>query len=331
MDRTCRRRSSWPIALVLLLAVAPGLGAQGIEESLRQLGEKNARLYAQPVVSGLGAAMNAGWFHTADTPGFLGVDVGVQVMGAGVPEGDETFAPILPASVTYQGETFDSPYRFAGDRELTPTAVGSGEPVVLEPDGDFRDALEQPGGDGPSDYTFSFPDGFDLPAVPVATLQGTLGLGRRTEVTLRWVPSIEIDRDIGSVRAFGVGAKHALDQWFTDPLPVGIAVAGGIQTFDVGDYASAEARHLSLVLSKDLASLTLFTAGTLEASSVDVEYTVENPKLPDDAQEIAFTADGANGGHLTAGLALDLYVVRFGASYSVSDYSVLSAGLGATF
>jgi hypothetical protein len=176
-----------------------------------------------------------------------------------------------------------------------------------------------------------FPRGYDRRAGPAAALQGTLGLGRETEMTLRWVPSIEFDEEVGSISSFGVGAKHALDQWFTRPLPVGIAVAAGVQTFDVGDYATADASHVSLIVSKDLASLTLFTAGTLEQSSVEVEYTVENPRLPENQETISFTEDGANGAHLTAGLTLDVYVVRLGATYSVSDYSVLSAGLGVTF
>lgn len=329
MDRTFRRISSL-LALAVLCLPATELSAQGIGESLRELGEQNARLYAQPVVSGLGAAMNVGWFHTAAASGFLEVDVGVQVMGAGVPEADETFAPVLPESFTHDGETYTSPYRIRDGRERTPTAVGEIAPVVVEPDGRFRDDLEESGED-PSDYTFTFPEGFDLPAVPAAALQGTVGLGRQTEMTLRWVPSIEFDEEVGSVSSFGVGAKHALDQWFTRPLPVGIAVAAGVQTFDVGDYATADASHVSMIVSKDLASLTLFTAGTLEQSSVEVEYTVENPRLPENQETISFTEDGANGAHLTAGLTLDVYVVRLGATYSVSDYSVLSAGLGVTF
>lgn len=330
MYRTFRRISTW-LALAFLCIPATALSAQGIGESLRELGEQNARLYARPVVSGLGAAMNVGWFHTAAASGFLEVDVGVQVMGAGVPGADETFAPILPESFTHEGTTYPSPYRIRDGRERTPTAVGDGTPVVVEPAGDFREALEASPDDDPSDFAFTFPEGFDLPAVPAAALQGALGLGRETEITLRWVPSIEFDEEVGSVSSFGVGAKHALDQWFTRPLPVGIAVAAGVQTFDVGDYATADASHISLIVSKDLASLTLFTAGTLEQSSVEVEYTVENPRLPENQETISFTEDGANGSHLTAGLTLDVYVVRLGATYSVSDYSVLSAGLGVTF
>ena len=99
----------------------------------------------------------------------------------------------------------------------------------------------------------------------------------------------------------------------------------------MGDYLEADSRHATLVVSRSLSSLTLFVSGTAEATDYEVTYTLENPQLPDAGTTVSFEDEGANTAGLTAGLSLELLFVRLDASYSVSDYDVLRAGLGVGF
>jgi hypothetical protein len=49
----------------------------------------------------------------------------------------------------------------------------------------------------------------DLPAVPFAIGQGTVGLPFGTELTLRLIPSMTPEDEIGAVSALGWGLKHS--------------------------------------------------------------------------------------------------------------------------
>lgn len=325
------------LLLALLLAsvalvVARPAKAQGVEERIRELGADNGRLYLRPVTTGLGAGMNSAWFESAGTLDFLHVNFSVRAMGTIVPDESDSFQPVLPASVTVDelgGLTFQDPYG-TGEGLVTPTASGQGPGISVEPRGAFRDSLVANGLD-PSEFALPFPRGLDIPAVPLAVLQGSLGLAAGTEITLRLVPSIEIDQDLGTLQSFGFGVRHNVSQWLTGAFPLDLAVAGGIQSFDAGDYLSADSRYAALVASKRLAALTLFASGALEDSDVDVSYTLENPRLPGSGTTIAFSDEGQNSSRFTTGFNFDLLVLQAGASYTFSGYDVATAHLGLSF
>lgn len=319
------------LASVALVAPRPAQ-AQGVEEGIRELGVDNARLYLRPVTTGLGAGMNSAWFESAGPLEFPHVNLSVRAMGTIVPDESDSFQPVLPASVTVDelgGQTFQDPYG-TGDGLVTPTASGQGPGISVEPRGAFRDSLVANGLD-PSAFALAFPQGFDIPAVPLAVLQGSLGLAAGTEVTLRLVPSLEFDQDIGSLQSFGFGVKHNVSQWLAGGFPLDLAVAGGIQSFDAGDYLSADSRYAALVASKDLAALTLFASGVVEESDVDVSYTLENSQLPGSGTAISFSDEGENSSRLTAGFNFDLLFLQAGASYTYSSYDVATAHLGLSF
>lgn len=323
----------------LLLATPAAVRGQSVEDQIRLLASENAQLYTGPVVTGIGAGMNSGWFHTASPKGLFHVDVGIKVMGALVPESDDSFQPVLPdqisADVDGDGtdETFQDPYG-TGAGLSTPTAVGPGAGITVQPQGTYEQALIA-AGENPADFALPFPKGFDIPAVPMAVLQANVGLVLGTDVSVRYIPAIEVNSDVGTVEAFGLGGKHSISQWFPGSFPVDVAVAGGYQTFDVGDYLSAETRQASVIVSKDLAVLTVFGAAGLEKSEIDVTYDVQNagdlPALPSNNTTVSFTQDSGTSERFTAGFNLDLLFLQLNASYSASDYDVVTASAGLTF
>lgn len=327
------------LLLLMLVAcaaatLAPGAAAQEgkIEDEIRSLGADNGRLYVRPITSGLGAGLAGGWVRSGTSLGPLGLQIGVRGVGAFVPAEDDTFRPVLPDEVTVDaldGRTFPQPYG-SGEGLETPTAAGRGTGAVVQPDGEFRDALLE-AGLTPSDFAFRFPRGFDFPAVPVGALQVDLGVVPGVDVSGRFVPEVEIDSDVGPVRSIGGGVKLSVTDWAPGPTPVDVAVAGGIQTVEVGDYLTTDARHVSLVASGDLSALTIFVSGGLEEAESEVEYTVENEVLPENGTTVAFEDEGANSARLTTGFNLDLLFLQLSADYSVGEYETVSAGVGVQF
>lgn len=326
------RASRGTVLAAALLAVLPASsGAQGIEESLRSLGAENARLYGHPVVSGMGAALNSGFWHTARVHRPLGFDFGVRAMGAWIPRSADTFVPVLPASVEFSGQTYADPYGPAPGVPLaSPTALGDGEGIVLQPRGAFRDALLE-AGENPRGYEIALPRGFDFPAMPMAVAQLGLGVGYGTEAIVRFLPDIHLHDDVGSVGLFGFGVKHSVDRWLPGPSPFHLAISAGWQRLTVGEYLEARARQVSLVASRDVAFLTVYAAGMLEATTVDVEYTVEGtagiPGLPAEGETVAFSDEADNSARFTLGTTFNFFALRLNADYSFSEYDVLTVHL----
>jgi hypothetical protein len=315
------------LALALLLPVA--VSAQSIEEELELLGEDNGPLYTRPVSTGIGAGLNSGWFRSARARDPLRFEVSVRAVGTLVPDGEDSFQPILPDEVTVAelgGQTFRDPYG-SGEGLTTPTATGEGDGIVVAPAGEFREALLLAGED-PAAFALEFPEGFDIPAVPVGVIQANLGVLPGVEVVGRFLPNIEIDDEVGSIDSFGGGLSLTVTEWLGPGVPVDVAVQGGLQTFDVGDYLSANSRFVSVMASRTFSVLTLFGAGTLEESDVEVEFDVQNPRLPEAGTTIRFDDQGENTARFTAGFQLDLLFLQLGADYSVSDYNVVTASLG---
>lgn len=320
------------LAGLAVLVLAAPLGAQSLEDRLRTLGAENARRYSHPVSAGLAAGLASGWHHSAETMDVLGVELSLQAMGAVVPEEDESFRPALPSSITVpelDGRTFSNPYG-TSTMVRTPTAAGEGVGSAIGPQGEFQQALVDEGLD-PSDFLLRFPDGFDIPAVPLAVIQGSVGLPAGTEVTGRLIPGIEVDEDVGSLSSVGVGVKHSISQWIPGRIPVDLAVEGGVQSFEAGDYLEAYSRHVALVVSRKIGVLTLYGSGGLEESDVDVSYTLDNPVPGEDDVQVTFSDQGDNTSRFTAGFNLDLLFLQLNAGYTLAEYHVLNASVGLTF
>ncbi len=308
----------------LLLGTSGAARGQGVPHSIELLAAQNARLYLHPVTTGAGAALNTSWYRTAHVHPFLHFDVGVAATGALVPKRDDVFHPILPDRITYGGETFQDPYG-SGRGPATPTAVGSGAGIVLQPKGDFRQALLT-AGQNPGTYALAFPKGYDIPAVPLAVLQARAGLPFGTQVNFRYLPPITVDPDLGAVKSVGVGLEHSITHWFPG-FPLDIAVEGALESLHVGQYMDASARNASLIVGRDFSVLSLFVAGEVEHSEATVHYTVHNSNLPDDQLTVSFHDRGDNTARVTAGFSLDFLILKLTAAYSHSSYDVVNAGI----
>ena len=318
-------------AALALLAGSPGsLSGQDISESLSSLNEENGKLYIGPLSTGLAAALNSGFYHTAEVHDVLSFDAGFRVMGSFVPENLDTFEPILPDTITIEGRLLTDPYGPAGSSsQYSPTVTGVGEGIVLVPQGEFRDSLLALG-ENPGDWNVQFPKGFDIPVAPYAAIQGAIGIPLGTELVLRFIPSFTPSDDVGSISMIGGAIKHSIDQWIWDTAPLNLAVAFGFQHFKVGDYLNANSTQFSLIASKKLSVVTLYGAGTFENANLDISYEFEpdiSADVPVELQKVEFTQETPNDVTFKLGATLALGPVGLNAEYTVASRDVFTAAL----
>jgi len=324
-------RTAAMVAAVLFVASAFPSDAetQTVTDRLATLAEENAILYLHPVSAGLGAGLNSGFFESAGGSDGIHVRAGLQVSGSLIPEDVGAFEPVLPRSVTYRDRTFQDPYVIQGDRATTPTAVGEGDGVVLEPSAELEQEIRDAGED-PADFEIALPGGVDLPAIPLAMGEASVQLPTGSGVMVRFLPEIDLSDDVGPVSVYGFGVRQSVTAFVENP-PVNVAVAAGYQKLSLGDVADATGRSADLIVSKDLDVITVFASGGVEGSSVDVEYTFDNPTnipgQPGDGETIAFEDDGENTSRFTGGVHVNVFVARLSVSYTKSAYDVLQARL----
>jgi hypothetical protein len=318
-------------ALTLLWGFAPTPIQAQVDTDIAGLAMENAERYVEPITFGLGYAMGGGHFDSASPMRRFGFDVGVRVAGAFPSEASKVFDVVLPSSVTYQGNTYPNPYQIRGGNRPTPSATGEGPGVVLEPTPTFT-AILLANGENPEDFTIPFPEGADIPGIPFLVAHGTMGIGWGTEVSLRLIPSVELDEEVGDLSAFGFGLKHSISQWFPGPSPVDLSVWYSRQNMKVGDFLDGNANQFGVLVGKGFGPLTLFGTGMMRDASVEVSYTVENPDanpaLPADGTEVGFTSSLGSGAVFGVGARLRLLVMNLSAQYTADEFNTLSVKLG---
>lgn len=315
------------------------------------------REYLAPFGKGFGADLNNGWFNTARPHKFLGFDITVTASAAIAPTSDETFDI---SNLALQNLRLTDP----NAEPKTPTIVGDDEPgpeldLVLNNPSTGQDSVIT---------TFEMPQGIGFRYVPSPMIQASLGIFANTEVMLRFFPEIEVSKKVGSLKLFGLGVKHDLNQWIPGGgmLPIDLSIMAGYTIFQAESDLSLEpdpdltptgatyddqkvklkatSFTLNLLISKQFAILTLFGGLGFETSSVDLRlsgtYPVtifeDDPTSPNFGQEVIedlkdpvnISMDGANTMRANVGFQLKLVFLTLHGSYTFSNYPVATAGIG---
>ncbi|CAN5672344.1 hypothetical protein BH23GEM11_BH23GEM11_02530 [soil metagenome] len=331
--------SRWNAGAVLLPLVFLGvvlgpppeaLAGQSAGERIQRLGIENAERYLDPVARGLGLALTAGVFDRATVLPAFNVDLGVRIAASFRSDADRSFDAVLPASFEWEHpstgpRTFQAPLAPVGGELATPSVMGQGPGIVLEPVGAFRQALLDAGED-PDAYRIALPPGFDLSLVPTASLYLSMGVGFGTEVTIRALPSVRVSPDLGSFSGSGFAVKHEISRWIDSP--VDLAVGVGTQDLSVDDYLEASAMEGWLLAGRAIGPLTVYGTAGLRRATVDVEYRVDNPGgipgIPADGTLVAFKPDIGTQATWGGGVRLQLLLLNLAGQYTGGDNPAFS-------
>jgi hypothetical protein len=155
--------------------------------------------YGQPLFKGVG--MNSGWANTAKVKKLLHFELRVSASAAFTPTSDKSFDVTkigLSSSVTPANP----------NQTITPTIGGerSNDGVTLNINNSKGKAVS----------SFNMPKGY-LPVIPTPQVQLTVGLLESTDLTIRYIPTVNAGNNVGSVNMIGFGLKHDLTKYMFGP------------------------------------------------------------------------------------------------------------------
>jgi hypothetical protein len=322
------KKSNWVALFVTIvlfsirvLAQTNDLGAQ-----LSKVAGKNAENYLGPILSGWGADMNSGFYHSADLHSTLGFDIGLKVSAVLVKDEDKVFDFQLPPTITFNSVTYTAGLDYDAVVAGAPTAVGEdvGKEVKIKP-----------GRPGAGTTIFTTPSGYKLSAVPLFMPQASIGLPFGLEVTGRFIPTISAG-DAGKVGFVGFGLRHDIDQYIPF-LPIDIAAHFMMQKLTFNDkndkkLMSASSTAFGLEVSKSLVLFTLYGGFQIESSKWEFEpWDYKDPSTNVSVRISGFSYEGKNKSRFHAGIRLLLLFINIHADYSFAPNPVATAGVGISF
>lgn len=299
--------------LVTLLALSvpiPALGQDALER-LQDLAEANAEAYAGPLTRGLSYVLAGGYADRAAPLPAMGFDVGFRFLGARPGAHEETFTAVLPEGLRARDGSLE-----------TPTIAGDGEGIALECTPEYE--AEHP---SECDQLRPFPAGLDLPAVPMALVHATVGLGIGTDVSVNFLPSIDVAPEIGETHSRGVSARHAVSHWVASPVDV--SLTGGYQEAGAGDYLEASAWHYGIVAGVQAGPMSFFGGAQMRDASTRIRYRFNAESLPEGApSEVAFETHAESDPSYLVGARLQLLAMNLSGHYAFGTRDVFSLKLG---
>jgi hypothetical protein len=303
---------------------------------------KLTQAYLKPIFTGLGTAINSGWFTSAKAKNTLRFDLRFTVTAAIVPNSDKSF------DVRSLGLTSMAPA--PSSNPISPTFSGEdrqGTRMRLNPPAGFP-------ADPNSD--FNLPNGVDVGFIPAPQLQLTVGLPKNIDVSLRYIPKIDL-KEYGTIDMFGAGAKIEVLPLILGKakkvVPVDVALALGFTQLnynlplEVGSNPNPN-QHLTTkikgmsadaVVSKTLAIFTPFASVGYQKSESSLkalgtyEFQVPvSPATPTGRQiyndPFAFSQTDVSGVRASLGFQLHLAFFRLYASYTQAKYAYVNGGIG---
>lgn len=326
-----------------------------LQSQLSSLSGDAAKKYLAPISSSFGANLNSGWVHKAPSAKLFGLDIEIGVVAMATMFGNEqkTFessgnfrfnrsqAGILVDNAGITNSTVrdflieeiikrDFAVKIAG-----PTIVGSKNDFVNV---EFQGATFTHPLLGsytiPSKEIETAATGFldELPAAPLGAPQVTIGTVYGTMASFRYLPSVEVDKDLGKFEYFGFGIQHNPSAWLPIPLPIDVSLAYFTQSMKVGDIFDASATSFGIYASKRFGpgalNITPYAGFAMESSEIKIkyDYIVDYP-VPGTVLPVKFNLKGENSSRFVIGAALKLAFLNLNVDYSFAKYKTISGGL----
>mgnify|MGYP000518919993 FL=1 len=299
--------------------------------------QKMLQGYVQPFPTGFGNGINGGWYTTAKAHKFLGIDIAVIANGAFVPQTAETFTF---TNSDYTNIKLDSDPNNPNASAQLPTLFGS-QKLADRPLLQFTD------NSGNSISTSALPgsglkEAIGYNVVPSAMVQAGIGLFKKTDLIIRFVP--EQTADEYEFSTFGIGIKHDIKQWipFVKRLPFDVSVLAAwndvkSKFFLDPDNEPTQALEFNtktfmfqVLASKKFSIFTLYGGVGTTSYDTDVNMlgtyttTASNTTYTD---PIKLAYDGSSM-RANVGLNIKLLFINIAAEYALQEYDVFTVRAG---
>jgi len=330
-------------------------------------GQNDASLYVEnylePVLGGLVQNLNSGWYHSGKTHKKYGFDFTINATASFVPDNKKSF---LFKNSDYTVLELAN----GNSQDNLPTVMGqtTNEQIDVKiPLDSFGNIIPQGSNIIPTSFKVARFDALDgiedkLPvaAVPTPMIQVGLGLPSKTDVKLRFVPSI--GNDEVTFNLFGIGLQHNLLQYFKldKVTPFDVSVLGAFTTsttryvpknstipgrnqettFRINAYTVQLIGNINLKVINFYGGLGYSTgaANVIIKGTYQFDYDIKdtfgniintvNEEITD-----PINIDYRMNKQLKATLGMRLNVAFFKifADYSIQDYGTLNAGISLSF
>ncbi len=354
------KKNALSLLLILGLLFSSSLKAQSLDETLSKLSSTVGTAYVKPVISAFGSNLNSGWVSSLPSATILGFHFDLKVVAMGSFFSDDTKKFLTSGQFYFDNNQIDAILNSSGYADGTPQYnaiysamqnrafdVNFSGPTIIGKKSDFL-KINFPGqtitASGQS-YTVSSKDidvtqvkGFldELPALPTATAQLTVGTVFGTNVSVRYTPDIDI-QDLGKFSYFGAGFVHNFGVWFPNPLPIDLAVGFFTQKLKVGSIFESKATQYGIYAAKTfgfIISITPYVGLTTETSKTTVAYDYSSNQtlngVPVKAH-VSVDMDGENTSSAVVGFNLHLGIININADYKFAKTKTVSAGVSLGF
>ncbi len=333
------------------------LKAQSLEETLSKLSSTVGAQYVKPVISAFGSNLNSGWVSQVPSATRLGFTLDIKVVAMGsffsddvknfVETGQFYFSQDQASQILNNttGLAQGSPTYVLLRSQLqnTPMSVTFSGPTIVGKKGqDLRVIFPGQSFQGynlpATTFSLSGVSGFldELPVLPTAAAQVTVGTVFGTNVAVRYLPDIDI-QDLGKFSYFGAGLIHNFGVWFPNPLPLDLAVGVFTQKLKVGTIFESTATQFGIYAAKTFGiviSITPYVGLTTETSKTTVSYDYTSNQtlngVPVKAH-VNVDMEGENSSSAVIGFNLHLGIININADYKLAKTKTASAGISFGF
>ncbi len=327
-----------------------------LTSTLSKMTQDASTAYLAPVVSAFGADLNSGWIHGVVPAKKMGFDFELRFIGMGTffSDANKTFS--ANGSFRFnrsEAEQLTSNINNNSARQAiinqiiaTDFNVGMSGPTITGKKSDFVSVEFQGQNFSYNGQSYSVPaqkiateiNGVldDLPLLPLAAPQITVGTIYGTQLSIRYLPDIELDPTLGKLSFFGIGVQHNPAAWLDMQLPLDLSVGLFTQSMSVGDIFKSSAFLFNINASKTFGSslfaVTPYTSLGFESSSIDINYkqSIDTQSGPQELN-VSYNQTGENSVRFTIGASFKLTVLSINLDYNLAKYNTASAGFGFAF
>ncbi|MCL5021286.1 MAG: hypothetical protein M1339_06465 [Bacteroidetes bacterium] len=351
------------IAAIFLLSHAMAFAQttgqkNGLVTTLGKLAESAAEAYVAPVVSGFGANLNSGWVHRVPAPvkTSLDLELGVVGMGSFFSASSKSFNTEGSFKFNYNQadllipRSYTGAYRDSIRSQLMkiPFTVSISGPTIV---GSKLDTVHVSYSGGTVSVSYQGVNqsitlnplevstgvtGFleNLKLLPMGAFQLSAGTLFGTAVTVRFLPTSNLNGKLGNTSYFGFGIQHNPLVWFGNSIPVNLSLAYFTQTLKIGTVFKSTASDYGIYASKSfgpgLLNITPFAGLSIQSSKMTVSYDFQTtgPRNEPISIPISFSLTGQNTACLTLGFSLKLLILNISTEYDIAKYNSASLGVG---
>ncbi|HEY9164707.1 MAG TPA: DUF6588 family protein [Candidatus Kryptonia bacterium] len=355
------RRLTWLLPVLISAGTAFGQTTAQKDELLSTLGnlaESAARSYVSPLVSGFGADLNSGWVHRTPDPTKLSLDLefGLVGMFSFFSESSKSFSSSGSFKFDYRETDLLIPNNYAGEERDSirsqlmnipftvtlsgPTVVGSNTDTIrVKFSGGTASVVYKGVKESISLDPIEFSTHVtailqELPLLPMAACQFSLGMVYGTSLSFRFLPTSNVNGKLGKTTYGGFGFQHNPMVWFNNSLPLNLSFSLFTQTLKIGSVFKSTATDAGVFASKrvgwGILNITPFAGLSLEKSNMTIAYDFQTTGPRDDSISIpiSFVLKGENNARLTLGVSVKIVFIDVSADYSIAKYNSMSIGVG---